>query len=327
MPKVSIIVPVYNVQNNVKQTVEAIQEQTLKEIEIILVDDGSTDKSGKICDELQKADNRIKVIHQKNQGVSVARNVGMDLAQGEYIGFADADDLMKKDMYETLYQNAIKNNADLSMISPIIRTLKGKEEYFNNTKKQYLWNRKQALENLFKGNMFDIAVYTKMLRKDLADKIRFKEGKAIHEDKYFTYQSIKNAKTIFFDDTCKYIYIKRENSASMSKFSKKKFDAVYFANQILEDVNLSTKDSELIKEAEVDTYITKMLILRGIYRDKDAKKEFKIEKEKIIEEIKQIDLHKYAKSFSKQKVLEIYIIQKFTFLYCLVVKVFDILFR
>ena len=326
MPKVSVIVPVYNAEKYLKETVNAIQMQTLKELEIILVDDGSTDESSKICDELAKKDNRIKVVHQKNQGVSVARNTGMDLAEGDFIGFADADDLMEKDMYEIMYENAIKNNADLSMVSPIVKNLNGKIKYFNNTKVCYLWNSREALSNFFKGNVFNIATYTKLLRKDLAQKVRFEKGKAIHEDKFFTYQAIKNAKRIFFEDICKYIYIKRENSASTSKFSKKKFDAVYFAEKIFEDIKL-TEDEELIKEAYVDTYMTKLLILRGIYRDKDAKKEFINEKEKLIKDIKKIDLRKYKKQFPKEKILEILIIQKFTIIYSLIVKVFDILFR
>lgn len=326
MPKISIIVPIYNAEKYLEETVNAIRLQTIKDIEIILIDDGSSDKSGFIIDKLAKEDDRIKVVHQKNKGVSVARNIGMDLAIGEFIGFADADDLMEIDMYETMYNNAINNNADLSMISPKIKNLNGKIKYFNNTKKCYLWDSKETLENFFKGNVFNIATYTKLLRKDLADKVRFEDGKAIHEDKYFTYLTIKNAKVVYFEDVCKYIYIKRENSASTSKFSKKKFDAIYFADKIFNDIKL-TKDDVLIREAYVDAYITKLLILRGIYRDKDALNNFSKEKEELIKDIKKINLKKYKKFFSKQKVIEILIIQKFTSIYRIVVKNFDIMFR
>lgn len=326
MPKISVIVPVYNAEKYLKDTVNAIQSQTLKELEIILVDDGSTDGSSKICDQLAQKDSRIKVVHQINQGVSAARNVGMNLAKGDFVGFADADDLMEKDMYEIMYENAIRNDADLSMLSPVIKYLNGKIKYFNNTKVCFMWNSKEALRNFFKGNIFDIATYTKLLRKDLAQKIRFEKGKSIHEDKFFVYQAIKNAKKIYFEDICKYIYIKRENSVSTSKFNKKKFDAVYFAEKILKDVK-SSNDSILIKEAYVDTCMTKLLILRRIYRDKDAKKEFAKEKEELIGDIKNIDLKKFKKQFSKQKIIEIVIIKKFTIIYSLVIKVFDSLFR
>ena len=113
--KISVIVPVYNVEQYLERCVDSIINQTYKNLEIILVNDGSTDNSGQLCDELAKKDDRIRVIHKKNGGLSDARNVGIDEAESELIGFIDSDDYIDEDMYELLINNMKNANADLSM--------------------------------------------------------------------------------------------------------------------------------------------------------------------------------------------------------------------
>ena len=112
---ISIVMPVYNVEKYLEKAVNSVIKQTYKNLEIILVDDGSKDSSGVLCDELAKKDTRIKVIHQENAGLSAARNAGIKLATGKYIGFMDSDDLIAENMYETLYNALIKNGAKLAM--------------------------------------------------------------------------------------------------------------------------------------------------------------------------------------------------------------------
>ena len=112
-PKISIIVPVYNLENYIEKTIEQLISQTYKNLEIILVDDGSTDKSLELCNTFAKRDNRILVVHQENCGVSVARNTGIKHATGEYIGFTDSDDYITLDYAEKLYNAAKKNNAHI----------------------------------------------------------------------------------------------------------------------------------------------------------------------------------------------------------------------
>ena len=111
MEKISVIMPIYNIEKYLKRALKCLINQTYSNLEIILIDDGSTDKSGKICDEYAKKDNRIKVIHQKNAGVAVSRNVGIKHATGMYIGFVDSDDIFSLDMYNILYQNMQKYSA------------------------------------------------------------------------------------------------------------------------------------------------------------------------------------------------------------------------
>lgn len=112
---ISVIVPVYNVEKYVEKCVESIINQTYKNIEIILVDDGSTDNSGKIIDNISLKDNRIKVIHKENGGLSDARNAGLDICNGKYIGFVDSDDSIHKKMYEILYKNIKEYSANISI--------------------------------------------------------------------------------------------------------------------------------------------------------------------------------------------------------------------
>ena len=114
-PKVSIIVPVYNVEKYLDRCVSSLRNQTLKDIEIILVDDESSDSSPAICDEFANLDSRIKVIHKKNEGAGMARNTALEVATGEYIGFVDSDDYVHEDMFETLYKKAVEYNSDLVM--------------------------------------------------------------------------------------------------------------------------------------------------------------------------------------------------------------------
>lgn len=113
MPKLSIVVPVYNVEEYVEKCLESILSQTFTDYEVIIIDDGSTDKSGIICDECAKKDDRVKVIHQRNQGVSAARNVGLEIATGDYISFIDSDDRIHKDMYEKMLGLAIDHDIDI----------------------------------------------------------------------------------------------------------------------------------------------------------------------------------------------------------------------
>lgn len=116
IPKISIIVPVYNVELFLHKCIISILSQTFKDFELILINDGSTDKSGEICDVYSQKDSRIKVIHKKNEGQSSARNKGLEIARGDYIGFVDSDDWIEQDMYKTLYESSIKANADIAVI-------------------------------------------------------------------------------------------------------------------------------------------------------------------------------------------------------------------
>ena len=146
MPKVSVIIPVYNVGKYLRKCLDSVINQTLKDIEIICVNDGSTDNSGKILDEYAAKDKRIKVIHQENQGLGAARNVGIDLAKGEYIGFVDSDDWISTGFYEKLYETAKRENSDISACN--IMRVKNNQTY--PLLKYTTINKATTLKNKFK---------------------------------------------------------------------------------------------------------------------------------------------------------------------------------
>lgn len=155
-PKVSIIVPVYNVEKYLPKCIESITNQTLKDIEIILVNDGSTDNSGKLIDEYVVKDKRIKVIHKKNEGQGSARNVGLDIATGEYIGFVDSDDWIDSDMYEKLYIKAKEESLDVVVCSRKVWSENNVVNYKINMKNEIL----NDLQNDLPGYIVNYLLYT-----------------------------------------------------------------------------------------------------------------------------------------------------------------------
>ena len=163
--KVSIIVPVYNSERYINRCVDSLIAQTLSDIEILLVDDGSSDSSSSICDEYANKDNRIKVFHQKNAGAGAARNTGLEQAQGEYIGFVDSDDYVDITMYETLYCTAEKHQADLVMsgmkiIGGKVFSAENRRQLCYCFEKEELFEEKESIQKLILGTVgAPISVY------------------------------------------------------------------------------------------------------------------------------------------------------------------------
>ena len=158
MPKISIIIPIYNLEKYLDKCIKSILNQTFKDFELILVNDGSTDKSGVICDNYKKVDDRIVVIHKENGGTSSARNIGIDIARGKYIGFVDGDDYIHENMYYELYENLIKNNSDIS-ICKFVRVYDNSEMKFsNNNLLEENYSNIEALKELYKENAVDFIV-------------------------------------------------------------------------------------------------------------------------------------------------------------------------
>ncbi|SDA42583.1 Glycosyltransferase involved in cell wall bisynthesis [Dialister histaminiformans] len=223
MPKVSVIVPVYNVAAYLDKCIESLCNQTIEDIEIILVDDGSKDESGVMCDEYAKMDARIKVIHKSNGGLSDARNAGLDICQGEYIGFVDSDDCVEKEMYEVLYDRAIKFNADVSgcMLNYIYndKVIAGDGKNFTSNDKICI------IKFIFEGYGGQISVCNKIFKKDIFDCLRFDVGK-YYEDAYFVLKWIEKASCFTCINHGYYNYFYRTDSITTEKFSKKAWDIV-----------------------------------------------------------------------------------------------------
>lgn len=223
--KISIIVPIYKVEKYLNRCIDSILNQSYKNIEVILVNDGSPDKCGEICDEYLLKDNRIIVIHKANGGLSSARNSGLDIATGDYIGFVDSDDWIEPRMYETLIENAIKYNAQIS-VGGVIDLLVECNKYiptkstFNGNIDVQCLNKEQAMKKFFLESW---SAWDKIYKREVHEKIRFPEGE-INEDEAIAMQILDNCEKIVYTNEVFYNYIKRSDSITTSEFSEKKLD-------------------------------------------------------------------------------------------------------
>ena len=203
--KVSVIVPVYNASEFLDDCLQSILSQTYEDLEIILIEDGSPDNSGEICDRYKEKDDRILVVHQNNQGVSNARNKGIDLASGQLLTFVDSDDTIDRDMIRTLYDDLMESQADIAICS--YRTFNGdRAEDIGNSGKKYVFSKEEAIENLIAGRYFIGGLCTKLYKADVIQNIRLKEGIRINEDVLMNFYVFENAENVLFHDACLYNY-------------------------------------------------------------------------------------------------------------------------
>ena len=270
--KISLIVPVYKVEEYLNKCVDIIINQTYKNLEIILVDDGSPDNCGKICDEYAKKDSRIKVIHKENGGVSSARNVGLDVATGDYIGFVDSDDWIEDDMYEFLIKKCLYYNTDIARCEFI-------DEYdFNISDKNISLNENYyIIENsdniiidIIKGSWSEGILWNKLYKSSLLRNIRLKNDLKYCEDLLFNYYVMKKANKIFVSNIKKYHYFRRNDSVTGVQISESSFDMLKVADIII---------SNEIDNREIYIYAVRRIvrncivlinscIINNLYKDK-----------------------------------------------------------
>ena len=223
-PLISVIVPIYNVASYLNKCINSIINQTYKNLEILLIDDGSTDESSIICDSFSKKDSRIFVVHKINEGLSSARNKGLEIARGELIGFVDGDDFLELNMYEMLLNNMIKYSSDIS-ISNFYKIENGQKKI---NKKKYIskeFSVKGKEKFIYYQNEYEsltIVAWNKLYKKEVFDEVRYPIGR-IHEDSYVICDLLNNANSISYIMTPLYNYVFRNNSL-IHKFDKKNFD-------------------------------------------------------------------------------------------------------
>lgn len=227
---VSVIVPVYRKEDTLDACLTSIIEQTYKNIEIILIDDGSPDDCGNICDRYADKDSRIIVIHKENQGVSIARNVGLLVSGGRYITFVDADDKIKKDFIKHLLSYCT-DDSDIIIGSnrPV------------NSNFQIVLGREEAIRLMFDDDNFGVNVWGKLFKKDFVEYIRFPEHTGMGEDMAFLFECLMKSKRVVYVSASNYIQNKSEyNSSNLSKS-----DQYYEALQIASDCKKSALDEGL----------------------------------------------------------------------------------
>ncbi len=204
---VSVIVPVYNVEPYLRKCLDSIIGQTYENLEILLIDDGSTDHSGDICDDYEKRDERICVFHTENGGLSAARNLGLDYANGEYIGFVDSDDWIEPDMYEVLFHSATETGADIVECG-FYREYPDKS--LSVVRPERMLSSGEAIRALLRKELSE-GVWSKLWKRHCFDRIRFPVGR-VHEDASTTYLVFDAVTSICSISACEYHYLQRSGS-------------------------------------------------------------------------------------------------------------------
>ena len=203
--KVSVIVPVYNAADYLDECLTSIVSQTYPDLEILLIDDGSSVQSGVICDRYQETDDRILVVHQNNQGVSGARNKGIELASGQLLTFVDSDDTIDRDMIRTLYDDLMESQADIAICS--YRTFsEDRTEPVGNSGKKSVFSKEEAIADLLSGKFFTGGLWAKIYKADIFRNCRLDETIRINEDVLMNFHVFENAEKVLFHDTCLYHY-------------------------------------------------------------------------------------------------------------------------
>lgn len=236
MKKVSIILPVYNVEQYIKKCLESIQQQTYPNLEVIIVNDGATDKSVEYCEQICKIDSRFSVTHKENGGLSDARNVGIDKAKGDYLIFVDSDDFVSQDMVSYLVSSMENNEADIAICDPA--------HYYSDRQNNDLnifypassvkvYEKTEALCEMFYQKSFLVSAWAKIYKKELFDDIRFPVGK-LFEDSAVMYLLFEKCEKIVYSNAKLYAYVHRDNSITTKKFSDKDLDILDISNTILD---------------------------------------------------------------------------------------------
>lgn len=257
---ISIIVPIYNPGNFLERCINSIINQTYKNIQIILVNDGSTDGSLEICKKYEKIDKRIVLYNQPNKGVSIARNKGLDLAKGEYVIFVDSDDELMEYTIDCLYEAAITHNADIAC--GLQKIVSHKDEVVNEAvlKETYLYGDDEIVELAINGS--DQSACCKLFKANQLKNLRFEEGKAVNEDSFFIFQCYIEKPKVVKVNRILYKYNVRKGSASRSEFSIKYLDIFYFLDRKKELVNNRFPEyAHLLNDLEMRTHLLFLQIL------------------------------------------------------------------
>ncbi len=278
---ISVVVPVYNLENYIVRALDSILLQTYKNIEVIVIDDGSTDNSAEVIDEYaRKHKDVVKTLHIKNSGVSVARMQGVLAAKGDWIGFIDGDDVVEPDMYERLIANAKKYEADISHCGYQMVFPDGRINYFHNTNKTRIQDRAMGITDLLDGSVVEPGMWNKLYKSslflDLFNDIDM--NIKINEDLLWNYYLFRKSPKSIFEDFCPYHYMIRTTSASRQKLNKNLiFDPIKVKKYICDSID------EDLKNAATAAYLNTCINVYSTIAcgDKDVRKTFTYEKNEV----------------------------------------------
>lgn len=279
-PLISIIVPVYKVEKYINRCIDSIINQTYKNLEIILVDDGSPDSCGKICDEYAKIDNRIKVIHKKNGGLSDARNKGIENSTGEYIGFVDSDDYIDINMYESLEKVLVETDTDIVCCKHVrfSKNIEIDKDKFD--KRVTIFNQDEYMKKFFKIGTQECVYYAwnKLYKKSVIETDQYPIG-LTSEDVVGTYKALLNSEKIVEINYPYYYYFYNENSITGGNFSKKDFDLIKIWDKVIEISKSQNKyvDYSILNRNRIDYTLLMRMAINLKYQNiiKDYNTEYK----------------------------------------------------
>lgn len=272
---ISVIVPVYNVAQYLDACIISIQKQTYVHLEIILIDDGSTDESGIICDKYALEDNRIRVIHQKNEGLSSARNKGISICRGEYISFIDSDDFVNNGFIETMYKTMVDSGCDLVCMESV-RFYDGDERNvysywnrINSQKEQYkVYLSEQILDIAFYQKLSITGAQLKLYKKKLFLNIRFPEGR-YYEDLATAYLFILCSRRVAVLYNRLYAYRVRKSSIMGGKFNERCLDCIWVGQKLVDDIGViapQLKNAACCSAFRINRIVFAKIPFRNIYQ-------------------------------------------------------------
>ncbi len=317
--KLSIIVPIYNTEKYLRKCIDSILAQTLTDFECILVDDGSTDNCPSICDEYAEKDPRIVVIHKPNGGQSDARNKGLDIAKGDYIGFVDSDDYIDTNMYEDLYNLAVTNG--ISMVVCKINYIDANNSISsakeNETCQCIIYDAYNDLINDFSSinEKIYFSVCCKLFSRDIFKNIRFPKG-LLYEDAYITLDLLECCDKVLFVDKCYYNYIYRQGSTMNSTYSYAHTEQLILCNKMIDFYKKRNLNIQIKKAMVrfVDYYIPNHILINTQF--KEYKNNFKIYRNQAVRSIPMILSNRYILKLKKFLFLCVFISPRLSIKIC-----------
>lgn len=240
---ISVIVPVFNVGIYLERCVDSLISQTIvDQIEVLLIDDGSTDRCGVICDEYSKKYPFIRTIHQQNKGVSIARNTGIENAKGEYLAFVDADDYVDPDLFEKMIFAAQSKSPDLLVFDYWVTFENGKQSKYRRSVNEKTWLRKEALKEFLSGGLIGINLFDKLFKRSRINGLRFDESIRVGEDLLFIFNFLLTVNLVYGNFQAGYHYFQRSGSAMKDRFSENFFDVIKVSEKIRDKIFTDYED-------------------------------------------------------------------------------------
>lgn len=314
-PKISVVVPIYNVEKYLNQCVESLLEQNYDNYDILLIDDGSSDDSGRISDEFEKKNSIIKAYHKKNGGLSDARNYGLRKSNADYVCFVDSDDIVEKDYLSSMMNNLLTNNVKIAACGMCRLYDDGTKEKINisNIKQKYKGQEAQKYLNI--EGYYNVSACNKLFKKELFNTLQFPFGKK-SEDWRIMYLLIEIAGDIYFDSSVKYLY--RQRMGSITKNTTVNTDAIEAATEVLE--YYKKKNWNIAIPFACQSLVLAMIGVYNAYLCRDDKLYYL---NKIRTQVRKVYPQMSRKNLSKIRTVQIYMFIYLPFLYDICFKIFN----